>query len=676
MARMLGVDIGGTNTDLIFVDTEQRVVRTAKVPTTADNQAKGLMNGIEALEMVPSEIDLIIHGTTVATNAVIERKGARCGLLTTRGFRDALELRRRDRPKTYGLDDSFYPLIPRELRLEISERVQANGTVLSPLDDNEVREAGRKLLALGCEAVVICFLHSYAHPEHEKRAKAVLQEIWPNSYITLSTEVLPTLREFERTSTTVVNGYVQPLIDRYFDRLNDNLKESGYNKDLLVVQSNGGVMASKVAARFAANTVLSGPAAGVTAATEIARDLKNPNVVSADMGGTSLDVCIIKDYQAGVNQQTQLEFGIPLGLPMLDITTIGAGGGSLAYIDRAGLLQIGPESAGSDPGPVCYGRGGAVPTITDACLVLGLLDSNGIFGKSKGPKMDKALAFEAITTQIAKPLSLTTEAAAEAIVTVAGTKMAGHIRRKLLEKGCDPREFSIIAFGGGGPLHANRMLREAELASVIVPYYPGLTSAFGCILGQLRHDFVRTVNFRLSDIDVATLVRLFKEQEDEGRSLLKNEGADEQDVSVIFSAEMKYAGQSHLIPVRLPTSGLDRASITKAFEEAYLSYYSNLIENNEIVLADIRTSVVSRRRGPSLSDLVRLPVTKPEKLQTLRMYFGKGEIEAPVYDRHSLPAGYQLEGPAILVQADTTVFVEPGYRASVHPTGNVIIEAK
>lgn len=674
MARLIGVDIGGTNTDLILVDTEAGRLQTAKVPTTAENQAEGLLQGIEALGTTPAEIDLLIHGTTVATNAVIERKGARCGLITTRGFRDVLELRRRDRPQTYGLIGEFQPLIERRFRREVDERVSAEGTILTPLDRKQLREVAKGLLADGCEVLVVCFLHAYANPEHEREARDALRGLWPNDFIVLSSETLPALREFERTSTAVVSGYVQPLIGRYLDRLAGRLAEAGYRRDLLVVQSNGGVMAAPVATRLAANTILSGPAAGVTAASAIAAEMDLAEVVSCDMGGTSLDVCLIRNAQPSLTHEKKLDFGVPLCIPMLDVDAIGAGGGSLAKIDAAGILQVGPESAGSRPGPVCSGSGGTVPTITDANLVLGLLDPENAIGRDRGMGMDRDLARAAIAEKIGKPLRLGAEEAAEAVLVIAGAKMAGHVRRKLLEKGYDPRRFSLIAFGGAGPLHANRILREVGMARAVIPYYPGITSAMGCILGRLRHDFMQTVGMALGRFDPKRLAGVYEEQVSRGRRLLAEEGVPAGSVGVLLAADMCYRGQTHVIPVPLPPAPpLDVGTIREAFEAAYRTRYSQLLDADP-VLVNARATVFSTAEVPSLSKLVRVAAGAMPEPRRRRVFFGGNWREAAVYQRTALPVGAAVSGPAILLQADSTTFIEPGYVARVHPTGNIVIE--
>ncbi|WP_342641349.1 hydantoinase/oxoprolinase family protein [Rhodoligotrophos ferricapiens] len=677
MSRFLSVDIGGTHTDLIYIDEAAGRVSVAKVPTTPENQAEGLFNGTQELGIALADVDLVIHGTTVATNAVIERKGARCGLITTEGFRDVLELRRRDRPHTFGLTGTFQPLIERSFRREVKERVSAEGEILHAVDPSQVREVAEGLLADGAEVLVICFMNAYANPGNERAAYEAVKEFWPNDYIAVSSQILPAIREFERTSTTVVSGYVQPLLSRYFRRLTDRLQQYGYKRDLLIVQSNGGLMSAEVAPRLAANTILSGPAGGATAAAAIAHEMGLKDVVSADVGGTSLDICLIRGGQPSLTQQKALEFGIPLATPMLDIDAVGAGGGSLAWIDKTGILQIGPESAGSDPGPACYGRG-TQPTITDAALVTGLLDPETAIGQKHGRQMNPELSRKAIDEKVGGPLKLDTLAAAEAILTVGGHKVSGHLRRRLVERGHDPRAFSLVAFGGAGPLFANRILRQVGLARAIIPYFPGITSALGCLLGQLRHDFVRTVNYDLAALDPASLREVYEAYEREGHTLLAEEGVEDKDVQVRLGADMAYRGQTHTIQVAFPEDmPLTREAIRNAFDAAYRERFSVLLDRSGVILVNVRLTVSSAHRPPRLSELIEAPDSasevKPTKTQPV--FFDGQWHEASVFDRFALPRGASVAGPAILSQPDATTFVEPGFRAVVHDSLNIIVEA-
>jgi len=678
MLKLVGVDIGGTNTDLVLIDnTAQRLI-TAKVPSTPGNQAEGLMTGIAELGTNLDAVDLLVHGTTVATNAVIERKGARCGLITTKGFRDVLELRRRDRPMTYGLIGTFRPLIERRYRREVTERITADAHVHTPIDIEEVKCVARSLREDGCEVLVIAFLNSYTDPAHEIAAAKAAREEWMNDFIVTSSSVMPAVREFERTSTAVVSGYVQPLIGRYLESLAERLKAGGYRQDLLVVQSNGGVMSADVATRFAANTILSGPAAGVTAGAAIARELGLNSAISCDMGGTSLDVCVIRSGAPDIAQQKTLDFGVPLCVPMLDADAIGAGGGSLARIDAAGILQVGPQSAGAVPGPVAFDAGGTIPTITDANVALGILaPATKQLAISGNRALNRKLARAAIAREIGESLGLSADEAAEAILTVAAAKMGGHIRRRLLEKGLDPREFSIIAFGGAGPLHANRIIREIGLKSAVIPWMPGLTSALGCLLGQLRHDFSRTVNMVLSSLDMAKLTTVCEDLAAEGNRLLLQEGATKNAIDVSFGADMCYRGQTHVIQVAFDgPQSLDADSVRASFEKSYRSRYGLLLEDQEIRLVNVRVSVSNLAKPPELGSLIRVPKGAPPTPDRAPIFFGGRPLQADVYERPALPVGFEIAGPAILLQSDSTTFIEPGYTGRVHTSGNVIIEAK
>ncbi|MDP6271954.1 MAG: hydantoinase/oxoprolinase family protein, partial [Alphaproteobacteria bacterium] len=611
---------------------------------------------------------------TVATNAVIQRRGARCGLITTAGFRDVLELRRRDRPLTYGLDADFQPLIERSYRREVNERVSAEGEILTPVDEDQVASVAQALSQAGCQVLVICFLHSYANPENERRAKEAARAVWPNDFIVTSSDVLPALREFERCSTAAIGGYVAPLVVGYLDALQGQLAARGFAKELLVVQSNGGVMAAGVAGRFAANTILSGPAAGVTAATAIATQLGIDNAVSCDMGGTSLDVCVIQDGRPATTAQKALDFGLPLALPMLDVDALGAGGGSLAWIDGSGVLQIGPESAGADPGPAALGIGHE-PTVTDANLVLGRLDAELAIGHDDGRRLDLEAARRAIAAKIGEPLGLDPESAAEAIVAVAGHKMAGRIRRQLLGRGLDPRQFTLIVFGGAGPLHAAALVREAGLAGAVIPPYPGLTSALGCLLGELRHDFVRTVNRPLGDLGRAELESIYAGQRHEGLAVLAREGIAEPAARISLAADMCYRGQLYTIPVAL--SALAPEAVQDDFETAYRSHFTRLLEGAEIMLVNARTTVgggAATGTDSDFSTLAKLPEISaaPERWQI----FCRGAWQpAERYRRFELAAGARIMGPALLTQDDTTIFVEAGFTASVQASGNLLLEA-
>ncbi|SVA55481.1 uncharacterized protein METZ01_LOCUS108335, partial [marine metagenome] len=501
---VVGVDVGGTFTDMFFLDEVDGTCEVIKVPTTREDQSRGIQQGIERTLGGLADVATIVHGTTVATNALLERKGAQTGLITTRGFRDVLEMRRRDRPDTWGLWGTFTPLIPRDFRLEVDERVLADGTCTVSIDPDQVTQAARKLRAQGADSICVFFINAYANDHNERIAVEAVRAVWPNPHVTASHEILPEIREFERASTASLNAYLQPTIGDYLDRLERGLRDGGLTGNILIVQSNGGVMTIDTACRLPVRTALSGPAAGVIASAHIARSVGIDNIITCDMGGTSFDVSVIAKGQSEMVAQTEIDFGMVIRTPMVEITTIGAGGGSIAWIDPGGLLQVGPESAGSDPGPVCYGQGNSHPTVTDANLVLGRINAQQPIGGGL-TELDVDSAGCAIQSEIGEPLALDTMAAAEAIIRVANAKMAGAIRLVSVERGHDPKNFVAMPYGGSGALHVGSLIKDVGLASALVPRYPGVTSALGCIAADMRHDRVMTINRLLEELDTAQL---------------------------------------------------------------------------------------------------------------------------------------------------------------------------
>ncbi len=684
MTISVGVDIGGTFTDVVFLDEESRAITVAKVSSTPHDQSYGLLNGLEAGQVALEKIGLLVHGTTVATNAILERKGAKCVLITTKGFRDVLEMRRRDRPQTWGLRGTYNPLISREHRYEVNERTDAEGHILRELDPLEVETLARQILDSGenIEVVVVCFIHSYANPTNERKAKAALEKIWPNRYIVLSSEVMPEYREFERTSTSAVNGYVQPIISRYLNHLEESLREKGYGRDVLIIQSNGGLMSIPTAGRLAVNTVLSGPAAGVIASAYIAGEAGYPNAITADMGGTSLDISLVVGGKPALTSDTKIDFGVPIRTPMIKIDTIGAGGGSIAWIDSGGYLQIGPESAGAFPGPVCYRKGGTRPTVTDANVVLGRINPRRSIS---GDLLDVEAARAAIETQIAQPLGLSIEVAANAIIQVANVKMAGAIRIISIERGYDPREFALVPFGGAGPLHAGALIREVGIARALVPYFPGIVSAIGCIMADARYDLLRTINRRLLEVDIQEVQNWLNESAAATENQLRSEGINITGVKRLYEADMAYEGQVH--PIRTPftldeNGNLDAARLQLDFEAAYRKEYGRTLDNIPVRLVTLRLAVVGQRPRLNLKDFIAQEVLSSDmKLEDAlvdrrQVYLGQQYYDTPVYNRMKLPLGASFSGPAIIEQGDTTTIVEPDMLAEVDTLGNIVIALK
>jgi len=680
--RMIGVDVGGTFTDVFLLDEAAGTAEVAKVPTTRPDQSGGFLAGIGRVAEDLGSVGTVVHGTTAGTNALLERKGAKIGLITTAGFRDALEMRRRDRRATWGLRGDYVPVVPRDRRFEVPERVLADGTILEEVDIAAVEAAARALLDMGCAAVAIAFVNSYANPENERRAAQAVRALWPNAHVSASAEILPEIREFERSSTTALNAYLQPEIAGYLDRLEDALRGDGFQGEFLIVQSNGGVMSVDTACRLPVRTALSGPAAGVIAAGYIAECAGLPDVITGDVGGTSFDVALIAGGAGRLAAQTAIDFGMVVRTPMIEITTIGAGGGSIAWVDRGGLLNIGPESAGSDPGPVAYGRGNDRPTVTDANVVLGRIDPERPIGGGLD-RLDVEGAAAAIDAHVGKPLGLDTLAAAEAILKVANARMAGAIRLVSIERGHSPARFAFMPFGGGGALHACALLAEVGLARAIVPRYPGVTSALGCVIADMRQDFVQTLNVLADALDEAGTGALIQAHADEGMGLLDASGVSFEARDVVVEFDMAYVGQTHTVPVPVPVTvdggrvaPPSRAAVAEAFDTAYRATYGRLLPGGTRRVLNLRTAVIGRR--PKLDLALLAPgegaSAGAARRGTRRVHIGAEWHETALYDRLTLPVGAEVAGPAILAQPDTTILIEPGFTGRVDRFGNLLIE--
>jgi N-methylhydantoinase A len=677
MRRVAGVDVGGTFTDLLLYEVGPggSRVRLAKIFTTSANQADGVLAAIAETGASPRDLDLVIHGTTTTTNAVLERKVARVGLVTTRGFRDTLELGRRTRPRPYGMTGTFEPLIPRERRIEIDERMNVAGEVVVPLGEAQLRDAIAELLAMGCESLVIHFLHAYANPAHELRAGEIARQLWPNAYVTLGHQLLSEFREYERGTTASVNAAVQPILDRYVRRLQGELEARGFKRDLLVMNGNGGTVAARLVARDAAKTIMSGPASGVMAAAATLAQSGAANAITYDMGGTSTDVALIHGGVPQVSSEITVAYGLPIHVPMVDVKSVGAGGGSIASIDAAGMLQVGPQSAGSEPGPICYGRGGTEPTITDANLVLGRLDPEGLLSVSR--PVTVAQVREIFSEKLAKPLGIDVDAAAAAVIRLGNTHMAGAIRAVSLARGLDPRDFTLFAFGGAGPLHAVALARELGIPEVLVPARPGLTNALGCLVADLRQDFVNTLNVPLDGADMAEVHAILAAQRQRGIALNAEEQSEIVETTVLVGADMQFRGQTHLIRVAFPRAEVSRDEIQSLFEAAYDARFQVQLPEIKAVLVNLVTSVIGRRPTFPIAALIDA-AGRAAKVQDAmigeRPLFANGRWQtAQVFDRMRLPAAARFTGPAIVQQIDATTVIEPGAVATVDAIGNLRI---
>jgi N-methylhydantoinase A len=631
-----------------------------------------LLDSLHALGLAPTDFDAILHGTTIATNAVIERRGARCALITTRGFRDVLELGRRDRPRMYGLTGVHVPLVPRDRRYEVTERLDHTGAVITPLDEEELRATAKHLAKLDVQAVVVSFLHAYANPAHENRARDILAEVNPDWEIVTATSVVREYYEFERTSTAVVQAYLQPLVSRYARNLAEKLGDWGFSRDVLIMQSNGGLAPLAELGQRSAHIVRSGPAAGVTAAAEIARRAGFDNIITADMGGTSFDVAVVISGQPRVAELTNLDFRIPLRLPMIDVHTIGAGGGSIASIDRGGMLEVGPRSAGAVPGPVAYRRGGMEPTVTDANVVLGRINPASQMG-GPGTTLDLEGARKAVGDLGAR-LGLGVEEAAEAILAVVNQRMAGRIRLLSIERGLDPRDFAMVAFGGAGPVHGGALIREVGIGTMLVPLYPGVLCALGCAIADLRYDASQTVEKRLDALGQDELKGIFERQRAEGEARLRESAIAVAEIECSHVADMAYLGQIHSLQVPVEP-GWTPERMAEAFFERYRQEFGNTLGDIPVVVVNARTTSTGLRRWDPPTMERAAAAEAPVPIATRPVYFG-GWHETPIYSRDDLAPGHRLTGPAVVEQSDTTTVIEPGMDLEVGSGGDLLVRVK
>jgi N-methylhydantoinase A len=672
----VGVDIGGTFTDVLLFDPERGGFTIGKTLTTPDDPSRAVMQGVaDVLRVVGRSgagVQQVIHGTTLVTNALIERKGAPTALITTRGFRDAVEIGREHR---YDLYDIFLemprPLVRRRWRLELDERVLADGSVMTPLDPKQVEELASEMQAGNIEAVGVCLLHSYRNPAHEHEVRRILERVAPEITVSVSSEVSPEIREYERASTTLTNVYVRPLARRYLRRLESVLGDLGIDATLFIMLSSGGTSTVETAQAFPIRLVESGPAAGALAAAHYGRRMGTPDLLSFDMGGTTAKACLIDggaphlatEFEVSRVYRFKKGSGLPVKVPVIEMIEIGAGGGSIAHIDSLGLLKVGPESAASDPGPVCYGRGGERPTVTDADLVLGYLDPKFFLGGAM--RLDREAAERAIEERVARPLGLDLIEAAWGIHQVVNENMANAARVHAVERGSDPRRYPLFAFGGAGPVHAGRVAGILGSPEVIVPLGAGVLSTVGFLVAPLAFDFVRSLHGRLDDLNWSELSRLFLEMETEGRDLLRRAGVPPEEIDVRRFAEMRYSGQGHEVRVALPETELDERSIpelTDRFERAYAALYQRSAPGNPIEAVNWRVMVAGPSPDLPLDAFAHIAgiesASDPIKgNRSIYLPECHGFIDAPVYDRYALRPGVRFEGPAVIEERESTAIV-------------------
>ena len=679
MGYRLSVDVGGTFTDIVLFDDLTHEIYMTKTPSTPHDQSEGLITGVKKIckqiGIEYSEITYFIHGTTVATNALLERKGAKTALITTRGFKDVFEIGRQSRPNLYD----FWvkrpkPPIPRHLVFEAEERTLYNGEVEQVLEVKHAEAIAESIRTSDVESVAVCFLNSYINNENERRMKAVLKRLLPDKAICISCEVLPEIKEYERTCTTAVNAYLTPKVQRYINNLVVKKDELGVKPELHVMQSNGGIMSAEIAGSRSVHTVFSGPAGGVLGGIYISNLVGDENIITLDMGGTSTDIVLIEKGQIRLTTNGEIA-QFPIKVPMVEMHTIGTGGGSLAWIDQGGTLRLGPESCGAMPGPVCYDQGGTRPCVTDANVVMGRIDPNAFLGGEKILHKDKAVA--ATEREIAEPLDISVIEAAAGIADIAIANMCGGVKVISTQKGFDLREFSLVSFGGAGSLHAAEIIQELGMKRVIVPPYCGTFSALGAEMAEVRYDYVRTLMQNISTLAPETYNAIFAGMKVEAMPHMVNEGFTEETVVFSGSADMRYAGQAWelSVPVPVKVNGTaDYDKLIEAFETVHQKTYGYTLKGEEITIVNLRLATSGATQK---LELKKYPYAANERgaLKGKReVYFNRKLYETSIYDRDKMTPGTAITGPAVIEEYSATIVVPPAFKACIDEFLNIIIE--
>lgn len=703
----VGIDVGGTFTDFVFMNVEDATTTTMKVPTTADDPSRGIIEGLASVFSDFSLISGIAHGTTAATNALIERNGARVAFLTTEGHRDTLEMRRSNREELY--DAQWVPpppLVPRRHRYEVRERLTWNGEVARPLDEEHLEELIETLRQRKIEAVAICLLHSYQHPEHEDRVKAIVKKALPNAFVTVSHDCSEEFREFERGSTVAANAFVGPIVHKYMSNLHDGLIGGGFTSSVHVMQSNGGVCSLEEAAELPVKLARSGPAGGAMALEEIARMTGERSLVGIDIGGTSADVCIVVDGRPKWTSPLVVEWGMPLLLPSVDVISVGAGGGSLAWIDAGNGLHMGPHSAGASPGPACYGLGGDRPTATDAHVALGRIDTDRFLHRGKGDRVE--LATRAIDRHVAQPMGMSVAEAAEGMLTILDSTMLSAIRFVTLQKGYDPRGFTLVGFGGGGPLHVAALARELGMKKALVPVHPGVLSAWGMLTVDMVQDRNRTILRRRRAMDSEALGKVLTELRGSIERAFQRQSVTQDSIEYEYFLDMQYYGQAYSLPIglggaessgigdddiRLSEEGVltvplyleaggelnlsdgDLDQATNAFHDEHLREYGHADRDQEVQFVHARVFGRVRVERPNIEPMDSQDPDSAAALTGSRnVTFGGISTPTPIYSRDLLQPGNQISGPALIEEDSSTTVLPPMTRLSVDGFGNLVID--
>jgi N-methylhydantoinase A len=672
---VVAIDIGGTFTDLVGFDDEANRFIEAKSLTTPAHLVQGILDCIRKSGIKAGVIDELIHGSTIAINTLIERKGAKTGLIVTRGTRDVYIIGRGNRPEAYNLFFHRHKtLVPRHLTREVDERLLSSGEAFRPLNKASVTEACRALAAEGVEAVAVCLLHAYANPEHERTVGAMVSAALPDAYLSLSHDILREYREFERMSTTVVNAYIGPKVGGYVQSLHSSLGEVGFRGDLSIMRSNGGVMTPEVATERPVAMMESGPVGGIIASARVGEKLGFDNVISFDMGGTTAKASLVRDGEPTLAPGYYVggyASGHPVMLPMIDVVEVGAGGGSIAWTDDVGALKVGPQSAGADPGPICYRGGGTEPTITDANVVLGRLDPHNFLGGQM--VLDADGARDGIAQKVAKPLGMDTIEAARAIVEIAISKMSLAVREVSVEKGYDPRDFALVASGGAGPLHVCAIARELHIPKVIVPLFPSHFSALGMLLADERHDFTRTFFADLASVDFKALAAVHDEMAREATKSLRHAAKAERKIEL----DLRYVGQEFTLSVPVSLDLIkrgDRQKIRAAFDALYEHRYAHHSPDEPVEMVNIRLAAVGKRTRLTFPKLAAAKAAKPSRRRDVYLDDARKPVSCPIYQRSALGAGVRISGPALIEEHGTTTVMFKADTCRVAPSGEIIID--
>ena len=697
MSYRLGIDIGGTFTDATLINETTGEIHIGKVPSTPKEPSRGFLAATQRLlrdnNISPASVSYLVHGTTIATNAIIERKLAKTGFVTTEGFRDMLEIARQIRPSLYDLQfEKPQPLVPRYLCFGVPERLDAKGKILTPLNETAVAKVAEQLLKEKVESVAICLMHAHANSNHEQRVAKIIEDIIPGIIISLSAEVAPEFREYLRASTTVINASIRPIVSHYLKQIEQRLRADGMIAELLLMQSSGGVFTFNEARKKPVFMVESGPAAGVISASYLGNHLGHKNIISFDMGGTTAKVGLIrngspqitKDYEVGAAAKagvgSQRGSGYPIRTPVIDLVEIGAGGGSIAWVDSGGILRVGPQSAGADPGPACYNQGGNDPTLTDANLVLGRLSPNYFLGGEM--KLDIKAAKKVIKEKCADPLGMDLVEAAHGIIEIANAAMVNAFRLISVQRGYDPREFVLIAFGGAGPVHANRLAQEIKIPLTMIPMSPGTTSSLGLLVTDLKHDYSTTMIIRTEKLDASAVEQNYQALENKARTTLEKEGVSTEAMNFLWQVEIRYVGQSFELTIPLSSNNFNTNELKRILNEFHQEHdraYGFSAPAEPVEFVNLKLTAVGQIAKPKFRKLKLVKGNLDSALIENRpVYFAEcqGYVDCPVYDRYRLSAEQTFEGPAIVVEMDSTTVIHPSHQIKVDEYGTLLLSPK